>query len=97
MSDYRGSHFDHNLFWKQGGNVSSLQWPNFTTWSEWRAEGQDAGSLIADPQLEWREEPALGGVAVPVPAASSPAWSLGFVAVDVGGVGPRLGRNTPPR
>ena len=59
------------------------------SWEEWRAEGQDSGSLLADPMLEWSAAPRLGGALVPTPAKDSPVWALGFQPIDVDNIGPR--------
>ena len=53
------------------------------TWEEWRRDGQDSGSQIADPLLVDPSRPELGL------RPSSPAFATGFVPIDLTGLGPR--------
>lgn len=98
FEDFRASNFSDNCYWKMGGNVSNLRFYNTKTnrsqmyrptWNEWRATGQDQNSIVADPQLQWLPVASLGGIHVPMPARSSPVWSLGFRPIDLDLIGPR--------
>lgn len=65
---------------------SSLQlnFPNHTTWAQWRASGQDAHGRMADPMFA----DAANANFTLLP--SSPAFSLGIQQIDLSfGVGPR--------
>jgi len=53
------------------------------TWAEWKARGQDPGSIIADPELLDPERPELGF------RAQSPAHRIGFRPDRIESVGPR--------
>jgi hypothetical protein len=51
--------------------------------AEWRRQGQEADSLVADPQFARRElrfTPLLG----------SPVWKLGWKKIDTTTIGPRV-------
>jgi hypothetical protein len=82
-SNWTGSNYrmDHNLYWDARGNAIR---PAGKSWAEWQGAGQDAGSLIADPMFA---DPASGNFRV---APRSPAWGLGWKAIDLSTVGPRL-------
>lgn len=79
--------FESNLYWDASGRE-----PKFAnwTWDEWRARGQDQGSLIADPLFvdpgkdDYRLRPG------------SPAGKIGFQPFDQSDFGPRDGRRAPP-
>jgi hypothetical protein len=79
-----GYAFDTNLVWANGdaprvGGVTGL--PRRDSWGGWLKLGQDQGSLVADPQFvnparhDYRLKP------------TSPAFALGFQAIDLAGVG----------
>lgn len=74
--------------WRSDANVffgaAPVHYPNGTTsLPAWRAAwGCDASSVEADPQLT---DPAAGDFTV---LPSSPAWALGWEAVDLSAVGP---------
>jgi len=72
---------NHNLYWDARGN--SIR-PAGKSWDEWRADGQDTESSIADPMFA---DPASGNFKL---SAQSPAWKLGWKAIDMSTVGPRL-------
>jgi hypothetical protein len=81
-SNWSGENYklDHNLYWDtRGGEIKFKDW----TWDEWQAKGQDQHSLIVDPlfvdaeQYDFRLK------------ENSPAFGLGFEAIDVSRVGPR--------
>ncbi len=85
---------DLNVYWStgdpsltigrrsQGGR--SVQ--GMMTFDEWRALGRDAHSVVADPKLA-SLDPARFDWTL---ASDSPAWALGFRAIDLRDVGPRL-------
>jgi hypothetical protein len=77
-------HFERNLIWANGegpkvAGVPGL--PRKGSWEAWLKRGQDQGSLVADPQFvdpagrDYRLKP------------SSPAFELGFKAIDLSEVG----------
>jgi hypothetical protein len=74
--------FDYNLYFNAAGRPVTFLGKSFT---QWQASGQDAHSVVADPHLSGLEQ---GPVTV---AADSPAFSLGFKAIDLSAVGPRPG------
>ena len=76
--------FDNNLVWAVGdaprvAGVAGL--PRRDSWTGWLKLGQDQGSLVADPQFanparrDYRLKP------------TSPAFGLGFQAIDLSSVG----------
>jgi Right handed beta helix region len=85
---------NYNLFWPAPGARmlfgGDLQWRNGISWPQWRAEGFDADSLIADPKLT---DPAHGVFTL---QPDSPAIGAGlvtpYVTNDFFGT-PRIGRN----
>ncbi len=81
-SNWSGSQFrmDHNLYWDARGNPIR---PAGKSWEDWQAAGQDIDSLIADPQFA---DPASGNFKL---SPHSPAWKLGWKAIDMSTVGPR--------
>ncbi len=81
-SNWNGTqfHMDHNIYWDARGLPLR---PAGKSWTEWQAAGQDAGSLIADPLFA---DPAGGNFTL---SANSPAWKLGWKAIDLSTVGPR--------
>ncbi len=76
----RQFHMDKNLYWDMRGGV-----PLFSglSWDDWRKQGHDTSSLIADPlfvnasSYDFRLRPG------------SPATGLGFHEIDMRDVGPR--------
>jgi parallel beta-helix repeat protein len=60
------------------------------TWDQWRVRGHDTNSVVADPLFidaakdDYRLQPG------------SPAWKLGFQAIDVSTVGPRNRKTSAP-
>jgi parallel beta-helix repeat protein len=72
---------DHNLYWCPGVDEPAMQARDFDTFADWRAAGYDAHSLIEDPLFvaPERDDYAL--------QADSPAFDLGFEAIDVSEVG----------
>lgn len=76
-----------NLYWDQRlANRAEDMRLGGRSWQEWRRSGQDVTSMIADPLLIDPQHPEKGL------RSDSPAFKLGFKAVDLGGVGVR-----PPR
>ena len=74
---------DRNVYWAAPGSLP-LRFPRNTSFEAWRAlSGNDAGSVVGDPLLR---DPARGDFAV---LPGSPAWALGWRAIDTGSVGPR--------
>ena len=63
----------NNLFWRAGGEPFDFAG---MTWDEWRAKGNDAGSLIADPLFE---NPAKRDFRL---KPGSPAEKIGFRPFD---------------
>jgi parallel beta-helix repeat protein len=74
-------HMNHNLYWDARGNAIR---PAGKSWEEWKASGQDADSVVADPLFA---DPASGNFKL---STRSPAWKLGWKAIDMSTVGPRL-------
>ena len=72
--------FDHNLYYRIGGQpINFDKW----TFAEWQARGQDRGSLIADPLFV---DAAKGNFSL---EPGSPAIKIGFKPIDMSAVGPR--------
>lgn len=80
--NWSGNQFrmDRNIYWDaRGGNLLF----SGRAWEDWRKEGHDAGSMIADPlfvnasSYDFRLRPG------------SPATKLGFQAIKTEGIGPR--------
>jgi hypothetical protein len=84
---------DLNLFWDVGGKpvrcangghlIAKEGYKRFFTWKEWQAFGYDRHSVIADPKCA---DLAKRDFRL---ADDSPAWALGFQAIDLSDVGPR--------
>ncbi len=72
--------FDDNLYYLTTG--STFTFSDYTL-AQWQAQGKDVHSLIANPLFT---NPAAGNFSL---AAGSPAYSLGFQAIDVSTVGPQ--------
>lgn len=73
-------HMNHNIYWDARGNPIR---PAGKSWEEWIASGQDTDSLIADPLFAG---PSSGNFKL---SPKSPAWNLGWKAIDMSTVGPR--------
>ena len=74
---------DNNVYFAAPGSAP-LDFPQGLSFGAWRAaSGNDAASVIADPLLR---DPQHGDFTV-LPA--SPAWALGWKAIDTSSVGPR--------
>jgi len=75
---------DGNLWFyrRHGTHVEAYRFSG-QTWEQWRQQGHDTGSLIADPLLVDDTHPEKGL------RKNSPAYSLGFRPIDVSAVGPR--------
>ena len=71
---------DYNLYYNASGTPVT-----FKDWSfdEWKARGQDTHSKIADPMFA---DPDTGDFTL---KQGSPAFDLGFVPIDLTGVGPQ--------
>jgi len=75
-----GLRMDRNLFWDvRGGDMRSLK----RAWQEWRKLGQNSHSIIADPMFVAPQ--SYNFTLKP----DSPAFKLGFQAIDISTVGPR--------
>ncbi|MBL8763920.1 MAG: right-handed parallel beta-helix repeat-containing protein [Phycisphaerae bacterium] len=76
-----GFSMSRNLHWRDGGKTPVF--PGNRSFDAWQAAGFDAGSLLADPdlQLDPPTRPAFG--------PRSGAASLGLTLPDLTGVGPR--------
>ena len=75
---------DDNVYFALHGAPATF--PLGLTLDAWRAaSGNDARSVLADPQLA---DPAAGDFTV---LPGSPAWALGWAAIDTASVGPRGG------
>jgi len=81
-SNWKDGHFqmDHNLYFLASGEPFDFAG---LSWEEWRAMGQDVHSLIADPLFV---DPENGDFTL---RPDSPAFQLGFQAIDLSKVGPR--------
>jgi hypothetical protein len=81
-SNWSGSQYkmNHNIYWDARGLPIK---PAGKSWSEWQASGQDAGSLVVNPLFA---DPASGSFRL---SPKSPAWKLGWKAIDMSTVGPR--------
>jgi hypothetical protein len=74
---------DMNVYFAAPG-AAPLRFPRNTSLAAWRAaSGNDGASVAGDPLLR---DPARGDFAV---LPGSPAWTLGWRAIDTSGVGPR--------
>jgi hypothetical protein len=75
-----GVRMDKNLYWDARGGPVSF---GGKTLAEWREQGRDAASTIADPLF--RNAANYEFTVLP----NSPAWKLGWKQIDVSKVGPR--------
>ena len=75
---------DRNVYWAAPGALP-LRFPlNLSSLQQWRAvSGNDLASAIGDPLLR---DPARGDFAL---LPGSPAWAMGWRAIDTSAVGPR--------
>ncbi len=73
--------FRNNLYWLGGAPLKF----GGQTWEQWRARGMDEGSEVADPKLN--------GIDL---APDSPAFALGFEAIDLAASGSSLGEPADP-
>jgi hypothetical protein len=74
---------DWNLYFNPTQKLDEVKF-NGDTWTEWRQRGKDAHSLYADPLFV---APEQGDFTI---KPESPAFSLGFQAIDLSQVGPRF-------
>ncbi len=76
---------DYNLFYNNGSDPKLCQWLNRSsfpfTWSQWKAAGLDANSVVADPMFV---NPDAGDYTV---KDGSPALTLGFKNFPMTGFG----------
>ena len=81
-SNWTGTQYrmNHNIYWDARGNPMR---PAGKSWDEWKASGQDTDSVIADPMFA---DPSAGNFKL---SPRSPAWKLGWKAIDMSTVGPR--------
>ena len=77
----RGMTSDLNLYWDAG--AGPLQPAKDRVFAEWQKAGQDRHSVVADPKCA---DLAARDFRLP---PDSPAFALGFRAIDLSGVGPR--------
>ncbi len=70
--------FDHNVYWNAGRKPVEF---NGLSLDEWRAKGQDAHSIIADPLFA---NPEKGDFRL---ASDSPALGMGFRPIEMAGFG----------
>lgn len=77
--------FDYNLYFNPDKPAGQLRFGEWTL-EQWRARGQDEHSLYADPGFA---NPASGDFTL---APDSPAFGLGFEAINISTVGPQQGR-----
>ena len=77
--------YRENLIWSADGKVTvgvgGLVGLHKETWKQWQEQGEDAGSIIADPQFVDATRP--GWQLKP----TSPAFKLGFKPIDLSQVG----------
>lgn len=80
------SSFDNNVYFAQAAPLSSavLLFPLNATWDEWKAAGNDPQSVNADPLLA---DPDGGNFTV---LPGSPAWAMGWQAIDSEAIGPQV-------
>lgn len=71
--------WDYNLYWCESAEVRMME----HSFSEWQAKGLDRHSLASDPLFA---NVAARDFKL---APNSPAWTLGFRALDMSAVGPR--------
>ena len=73
---------DKNLYWNRV--PESLKFPGDVDFATWQKDsGQDQNSKVADPKFK---DPTNGDFALP---PDSPAWDIGFKAIDLSRVGPQ--------
>jgi hypothetical protein len=74
---------DNNLYYCTAGKPHFLVNGKKLSFKQWQALGRDQHSLVADPRFKnlARRDLTLAG--------NSPAFKLGFRAIDLAGVGPR--------
>ena len=74
---------DYNLYFHAGGKPLTVRLGAGTLkpWTAWRQLGFDAHSIVADPQFV---DPAKDNYAL---RPDSPAWKLGFKAIDTSRIG----------
>jgi hypothetical protein len=77
---------DRNLYWEAGG--ADIRFAG-KTFDEWKATGQDAGSLIADPRFR---DPEKGDFTL---GPGSPASRIGFEPIDISTAGRRTKFRNP--
>ena len=77
--------FDYNLYYRRGGQSVNFgrSLSGSIALEQWRQRGQDGHSLVADPLFV---DPEHGDFSL---KADSPAFQLGFKAIDLSTVGPR--------
>ncbi len=75
-AEYAVKDNDYNVYWHDGRGLSDKLEYKF---GQWRDDGDDANSIIADPKLDERYQPA----------ADSPVWKLGFERIPLEKIGPR--------
>lgn len=74
---------DWNLYYNPTQKVEQVSF-NKSSWAEWRKRGKDTHSRYADPHFV---NPDQGDFTL---KPDSPAFALGFQAIDVSQVGPRI-------
>lgn len=67
--------FDRNVWWRDGGKIGTNAF-ECLSWDDWRAQGLDADSVVADPRF------ANAGKADFRLQSTSPAFLCGFVPWD---------------
>lgn len=72
---------DRNLYWCPGADQFAMQARDHATWADWLAAGYDAHSLVEDPLFVAPEDDDY------TLKPGSPAFTLGFEAIDATGVG----------
>lgn len=74
---------DHNLYFGPGGLPPATGWGGTLSFEAWRKQGWDLNSRVADPRFT---DPKRGIYSL---AADSPAFKLGFKALDLRQIGPQ--------
>ncbi len=72
---------DHNLYWCPGADEFRVQSRQFGSFADWREAGYDANSVIADPLFVAPDDDNY------TLQADSPAFDVGFEAIDTSEVG----------
>ena len=80
---------DYNLFHFSGGREIRIGYAGNETLNDWLKKGFDANSLVADPLFV---DPKSDNYAL---RPESPAFKLGFEAIDLSQVGPRKPEDRP--